>query len=124
MVVDDDPTNNMICEFTIKRFNKDAEIKIFTEAEKALIFIKENYGTSVEPMSTFLFLDINMPTMTGWEFLDAFSEFEESLKKQFSIYILSSSIEDFTKEAESYTSVQGFLSKPLKVSNLEPLANI
>lgn len=119
MVVDDDPTNNMICEFTIKRYNKDADIRIFTVSEKALIFIKENYGTNTEPMPTLLFLDINMPTMTGWEFLDIFSEFEESLKKQFSIYILSSSIEDFTKDLENYTNVQGFLSKPLKVSNLE-----
>ena len=122
MVVDDDPTNNMICEFTIKRFNKDADIRVFTVSEKALTFIKENYGTNAEPMPTLLFLDINMPTMTGWEFLDVFSEFEESLKKQFRIYILSSSIEDFTKDLENYTNVQGFLSKPLKVSNLEAVA--
>jgi hypothetical protein len=41
------------------------------------------------------------------------------LKDQFTIYILSSSIEDFTKEAETYSCIQGFLSKPLKVNNLE-----
>jgi hypothetical protein len=57
--------------------------------------------------------------MTGWEFLDVFTQFEESLKEPFTIHMLSSSIEDFTKEAEMYTCIQGFLSKPLKLINLE-----
>jgi CheY-like chemotaxis protein len=60
-----------------------------------------------------------MPTMTGWEFLDVFKQFEELVKEQFTIYILSSSIEDFTKEKEIYPCIQGFLSKPLKLINLE-----
>jgi two-component SAPR family response regulator len=122
MVVDDDATNNMICEFTIKRFCKDADIKSFTVPEKALTFIKEDYSTNPEAIATVLFLDINMPTMTGWEFLHTFSEFEDALKQQFSIYILSSSIEDFTEEADNYSNLQGFLSKPLKVDTLEKIA--
>jgi CheY-like chemotaxis protein len=119
MVVDDDATNNMICKFTIKRFDIDADIKMFTVPEKALSFIKEDYGKTSEAVPTVLFLDINMPTMTGWEFLDVFMQLDESLKEQFTIYILSSSIEDFTKEAEIYNCIQGFLSKPLKIINLE-----
>jgi CheY-like chemotaxis protein len=119
MVVDDDATNNMICKFTIKRFDIDADTIIFDVPEKALAFIKENYGKTTEAVPTVLFLDINMPTMTGWEFLDDFAQFEESLKEQFTIYILSSAIEDFTKEKEIYTCIQGFLSKPLKINNLE-----
>ncbi len=119
MVVDDDPTNNMICEFTIKRFNREAEIKMFTVPEDALAFIKEVYGSTSEALPTVLFLDVNMPTMTGWEFLDVFVQFVESVKEQFTIYILSSSIEDFTKEAKTYTCIQGFLSKPLNITNLE-----
>lgn len=119
MVVDDDATNNMICKFTIKRFDEEADIKIFDVPEKALAFIKENYGKTIEAVPTVLFLDINMPTMTGWEVLDDFVQFEESLKEQFTIYILSSAIEDFTKEKEIYPCIQGFLSKPLKIINLE-----
>lgn len=119
MVVDDDATNNMICEFIIKRFDKEAEIKVFDVPEDALAFIKDDYGKIDEAVPTILFLDVNMPTMTGWEFLDVFTQFEELLKYQFTIYILSSSIEDFTKEAEIYTCIQGFLSKPLKINHLE-----
>jgi CheY-like chemotaxis protein len=119
MVVDDDATNNMICKFIIKRFDKEADINIFTAPEEALAFIKKNYCKTSEAVPTVLFLDINMPTMTGWEFLDVFTQFEESLKEPFTIHMLSSSIEDFTKEAEMYTCIQGFLSKPLKLINLE-----
>lgn len=121
MVVDDDATNNMICEFTIKRYDKEAEIKLFTDPEKALGFIQKDYDPLVDRNPTILFLDLNMPTMTGWEFLDVFTNFDPWVKERFLIYILSSSIEDSTKEAEIYTFIQGFLSKPLKLSNLEEI---
>ena len=121
MVVDDDPTNNMICEFTIKRFDKEAEIKTFSIPEEALASIKMEYSTTSEALPTVLFLDVNMPTMSGWEFLDVFMQFDEWVKGQFTIYILSSSIEDFTKKAEIYPFIQGFLSKPLKLTHLEEI---
>lgn len=119
MVVDDDPTNNLISKFMIERFDKGADIKLFGVPEKALAFIEEVYGKAPEASPTVLFLDINMPTMTGWEFLDIFTQFEESLTRQFTIYILSSSTEYFTKEAEMYTCIQGFISKPLKIDSLD-----
>ncbi|WP_286761796.1 response regulator [Salegentibacter sp. UBA1130] len=123
MVVDDDPTNNMICEFTIKRFDSAGDIKIFSIPEEALSFIAEEYSVENKKRPTILFLDVNMPTMTGWEFLDEFLKFEESVKNQFTIYILSSSIEDFKEKAEIYTSIKGFISKPLKINNLEEIKN-
>lgn len=119
MVVDDDNTNNMICKFNIKRFDEEADIKIFSMPEEALAFIEEEYYSNSEEQPTILFLDVNMPTMTGWEFLDAFMEFDKFVKNQFTIYILSSSIEDFTEKAENYTIIQAFLSKPLNINNLE-----
>ncbi len=119
MVVDDDPINNMICKFTIKTFDRAAEIKIFTIPEKALAFIKEEYNTRIEAVPTVLFIDVNMHTMTSWEFLDIFMQFDKWVKDQFTIYILSSSIEDFSKETKIYPFIQGFLSKPLKTTHLE-----
>ncbi|SFG23323.1 CheY chemotaxis protein or a CheY-like REC (receiver) domain [Salegentibacter agarivorans] len=123
MVVDDDPTNNMICEFTIKRFDKDGDIKIFSTPEEALSFIAEEYNVEHSKQPTILFLDVNMPTMSGWEFIDEFLKFEESVKNQFTIYILSSSIEDFKEKAEIYSAIKGFISKPLKMNNLEEIKN-
>lgn len=123
MVVDDDPTSNMICEFTIKRFDKSGDIKIFSVPEDALDFINEEYSSDNEKQPTILFLDVNMPNMTGWEFLDEFLKFNEGVKNQFTIYILSSSIEDFKEKAEIYSSIKGFISKPLKINKLEEIQN-
>ena len=123
MVVDDDPTNNMICEFTIKRYDKDAQIKLFTNPEVALSWIKETCSGNKDESATVLFLDVNMPTMTGWEFLDEFNLLDSSVKDRFIIYILSSSIEDFQKEAELYPILAGFLSKPLKFDVIVGIMN-
>ncbi len=121
IVVDDDATNNMICEFTIKRMDKEADIKMFTLPEEALASIKKEYSTTSKIIPTVLFLDVNMPSMTGWEFLDVFMQFDKYIKEQFTIFILSSSIEDFTAKAGRYTFIKGFISKPLKLENLEEI---
>ena len=119
MVVDDDNTNNLICEFTIRGFDKQARITLHNKPEEALSEIRNTYDEPGRDSSTVLFLDINMPGMTGWEFLDAFNELSEQVKSQFTIYVLTSAIDDFSEEARLYPIVSGFLSKPLKKSDLE-----
>ncbi len=122
MVVDDDSMNNLICKFTILRFNAGATIALYTEPEIALTAIADIYSQSENPLPTVLFLDLNMPTMTGWEFLDAFITLDKAIQEQFTIYILSSSIDDVDKEkAESNPLVSGFLSKPLTHETIEQL---
>lgn len=119
LVVDDDTTNNLICEFTIMRYKKDAEITLFTNPEEALNFIENKIFK--EDCKVLMLLDINMPTMTGFEFLKEFDKFSAEIKEQYSIYILTSSIEDFSSQAISFPMVKGFLSKPLKQSYLEDI---
>ncbi len=121
IVVDDDKTNNLICDFTIKGFDPNAVVKLFTDPEEALIVIKEGYSRKEVVFPTILFLDVNMPSMSGWEFLDLFQEYDDNIKKQFKIFILTSSIEDFSDKARKYPFVGGFLSKPLKKDNIKKL---
>ncbi len=63
IIVDDDSLNNTICTMILEEALGDIEINEFTEPEKALLFIRENVNSP-----TILFLDINMPTLNGWEF--------------------------------------------------------
>lgn len=118
IVIDDDSTSNLICEFTIKKFDKDANIQLFWEPEAALFAIEKGLCIEGEPTNAILFLDVNMPAMTGFEFLDEFQKFPREIREQFIIYMLTSSIEDFSEQAEQYPFVAGFLSKPLKVNDL------
>ena len=69
-----------------------------------------------------VFLDLNMPVMNGWEFLDEYEKIKSLVQKETSIYMLSSSVyNDDIKKAETYTSVKKFISKPLTLEKLENL---
>lgn len=114
MVVDDNPTNNLLCKFVIRKVKEDSELHIFPNPEDALAYIKENNVIKDEDNVTLLFLDINMPFMTGWEFLEEYKNFDKGIHKQFIIYMLSSSIDKRDQEkAEINPFVSGFISKPL-----------
>lgn len=122
IIVDDDPTSNLICDFNIKRFDPTACVKSFLEPEEALEFIKQSYNKDEEDtLQTLLLLDVNMPSMTGFDFLKRFDTFSANVKAAFCIYMLTSSIEDFSEKAEGFPTVTGFLSKPLKISHLEEI---
>ncbi|WP_424494375.1 response regulator [Salinimicrobium sp. GXAS 041] len=123
IVIDDDSTNNLICNYTIKRFDREANVRLFEKPENALQVISKEYANLSEARPTVLFLDINMPSMTGWEVLEEFKNFDNEIREQFKIYMLSSSIEDLTQERDQYPFLAGFISKPLKVEKLQDLFN-
>lgn len=116
LVIDDDSTSNLICDFTIQRFDRMAIRDLFTSPEEALIHLRKKGNTAT---ATILFLDVNMPTMSGFEFLRQFQKLDEEVKKQYLIYMLTSSIEDFSVQAKEFAVVKDFLSKPMKLAYLE-----
>ena len=122
IVVDDDPMNNLICKHIIHKYNGGAEILIFTEPEKALKMIVETFDGITENPETVLFLDINMPSMNGWEFLNEFENFTKKIQQQISIYILSSSIDQSDRDkAEINSLVKGYISKPLSLDSMNEI---
>lgn len=115
IVVDDDPMNNLICKHIIQKYNQGAEIQVFTDPKKALEMI-EKFDDSSENPDIVLFLDINMPSMSGWEFLNEFENFAVKIQQQISIYMLSSSIDQTDKDKANVNSlVKGYISKPLSL---------
>lgn len=118
IVVDDDSFNNMICRMIIEDALGEVEINEFTEPEEGLLFIQQNIKSPAV-----LFLDINMPTLTGWEFLEHYDKFDEEVKTHVSVYILSSSLDWRDKDKASANKyVKGFLSKPLEFETVISIA--
>lgn len=114
IVIDDDVLNNMICKITLEMALGAVQVETFSNAEIALEFIRTNYEDVTDDAVTLILLDINMPIMSGWEFLDSFDAFSDEIKKQFRIYLLSSSVDDRDKEkAKQNRNVIDYLSKPL-----------
>jgi CheY-like chemotaxis protein len=118
IVIDDDPINNRICEKVINYVFPEAEVQTFTDPETAIAYIKALYSGTTERQAT-LFLDINMPTLSGWEFLEVFEGFDAQLKERFKIFMLSSSVDQRDKDqAAKNKNVSGYLEKPLNRESL------
>ena len=91
-----------------------AVVKTFELPESGLEYIQTTYRFVQNASPTVLFLDLNMPTMTGWEFLESFEQFEDEVKKRIHIHILSSSVDEGDKErAAANKYVKAYLTKPL-----------
>lgn len=118
IVVDDDSTNNLICEMLFHKYDAEANVTVFQQPEEALEYIRFSKTSLTE---TLLFLDVNMPTMSGWEFLDEFFTYDPELIKNIRIYILSSAIHDFAEERSIYPLVLDFKSKPLRLNDLSEI---
>ena len=115
IVVDDDAISNLICRRIIKNAFPKADVQEFLDPDTALVYIKSVYSKHDVPHAV-LFLDINMPTITGWEFLEAFERFDTRVKEHLEIYMLSSSVANSDKErAAGNKNVLGYIEKPLSM---------
>jgi two-component SAPR family response regulator len=124
IVVDDDSVNNMICRKIIGHVLPDANIRTFLDPDSALFYIESTYANP-DSLDAVVFLDINMPTLTGWEFLDAYEKFDTRVKEHLKVYMLSSSIDPLeTERAARNNNVCDFFSKPLTRKCVERICSI
>jgi CheY-like chemotaxis protein len=85
----------------------------YTEAGNAIEFLAQN-NTNPELIPDVILLDLNMPVVDGWDFLEKFDAIKPSLVKEIRIFIVSSSVDEKDiSRSQSYVSVKGFISKPL-----------
>jgi CheY-like chemotaxis protein len=113
VLVDDDAINNMLSEILIEDLYPTAKIISFTDPDDGIDYFTTYYSDENKE-TTFLFLDINMPLMTGWEFLEILDK--KGIKKNDSLYIymLSSSVNHIDlKKSEQNPNIVNFVEKPL-----------
>jgi CheY-like chemotaxis protein len=112
IIVDDDLFCNTLGAMIIKKTLGETDVTVFDMPERGLAYIRNKPRNSFG--STILLLDINMPTITGWEFLQVLGSFGDEIKPPLSIYMLSSSINQQDRDkADANKFVKGFISKPL-----------
>jgi CheY-like chemotaxis protein len=121
LLIDDSESDNFYHARKIKKMGITDNIHICYSGEEALDYLKSELE-GIHPQPTLIFLDINMPGMNGWEFLEEYEQLEVSQKGEVVLTMLSNSIDERDRErSQQYKSVHGFYSKPL---NEEYLANI
>lgn len=123
ILIDDNEDDNFFHSRVIKKSDCAETILSFTNAEKALVHLLGL--TDSEDFPTVIFLDINMPGMNGWEFMDEFTKNGLGEKMKSIIYILSTSDNpDDIAKADSYKHLAGFRTKPMDYNMLEGICQI
>lgn len=125
MLVDDDEINNFITVKLIRKAYPDAVLSTFLNGRLAIDRLKNIFQQMPENIPDYILLDINMPVMNGWEFLEEYKTLNLDPDKKITIYILSSSVfsNDIDK-AKSYESVANFISKPLNLEAIKEVFSI
>lgn len=129
LLVDDDSGTNFINKMILEKSSFTKRIEIVLNGKEAIDFIKNNpnngniKGQKIEQL--LIFLDINMPVMDGWSFLEAFRDLTDEQKQNITIIMLSASLNPADKlKADNYSEISGFYSKPLSFGTVKDILNI
>jgi CheY-like chemotaxis protein len=125
MLVDDNEMDNFINQKIIESSLFAKNIYISTNGISALEFLKNILATenlAEEIMPNVIFIDINMPLMDGFQFIDEFLKLPEKIKKKTKLVILTTSINNDDKgRALKYGNKVTFISKPLNEESLSTI---
>lgn len=119
LVIDDDDINIFIIKKIVEKTGFDIDMVAKSNGKLAIDYLEEVTAQNAA-FPHLILIDINMPVMNGWEFIEAYEELD--FKKDADLYILSSSVyENDIEKTKSYKSVKGFISKPLSMERLTEL---
>ena len=126
-VIDDDAIYQIIISKIIERSKMFSSITSFKNGKEALDTLHNvvnDTQENIQILPDIILLDINMPVMDGWEFMEKMSLIKSKFKKGITVYIVSSSIavEDKNK-SKTYIDILGYLSKPITVNDLILIAS-
>ncbi|MDP1745164.1 MAG: response regulator, partial [Bacteroidota bacterium] len=118
-IIDDEEINQFILSTIIKNLNSEIKILSFNNGEVALNSLTQSL-VSKEDIPDIILLDINMPVMGGWQFMDEFVKLQ--IGKKTAIYIItSSSSPDDKKKAKTYSDISDFLTRPIATNTLKEI---
>ncbi len=123
IIIDDDPIHQKIVQIILKKQDTFDEIDSYTEAEIAVEMLEEN-AKNRDNLPDVILLDLNMPVMDGWDFLESFEKIKNKLLKTIKIFVVTSSVDEKDKSrAKQYNSVVDYITKPLSDESVKKIVN-
>ncbi len=119
-VIDDDKIYRYTIETYIALLKLATTIKTFADGEEAIESIKQNLS-SPDNLPDVILLDVNMPIMDGWDFVEEF-EALNNIPKEITLYMVSSSIDERDRErAQKNSQITDYIIKPITEEQLVKL---
>src|SRR5688500_5523222 len=115
MLIDDDAICNLISKKTLERMGIDSEITVALNGAEAMDILNKS-AKKTESYPDIIFLDLNMPVMDGFEFLDAFNNSFNIPKKGIDIVVVTSSDDPTDIRKIQERGVKHYITKPLSES--------
>lgn len=120
-VIDDDEIYQFTIRHNVLKLNNQNAVLSFTNGQQAVDFFASHQNNTAN-WPDVIFLDINMPTMDGWAFLDAFEPIALAAKQSITLFVVSSSIDEIDyNRAKSIPLVHDYIIKPLTLEKLQSL---
>jgi CheY-like chemotaxis protein len=118
-IIDDDEIFQFTTKIKFEKLGLVEDVMIFNDGEEAIQFIQSG---NKEDMPEILLLDINMPIVDGWDFLELFEKVPKEKKQMMEILMLSSSINpDDVKRAEANAYVVDYITKPISDADVKKI---
>lgn len=113
VIIDDDPIDHFLMQHMLQD-NSFFDSTTYTMDGALLLDYMEENKLNKDALPDVIFLDLNMPHFSGWDFLDRLQALYPSLNKKTKVHILTSSIRPVDKERSTkYPFIQSYINKPL-----------
>jgi len=119
--IDDDKIYQYTVSRTIKMQALAHQVLLFNDGEEAMDYLTGHSDLSGQ-LPDVIFLDINMPIMNGWQFLDEYASLKPRLPKPITIYMVTSSVDPEDRiHASRIAEISDYIVKPVKPEILKSL---
>jgi CheY-like chemotaxis protein len=120
-IIDDDRVFQKITWMKITRNNYARKVLMFSDGDQAMRFISEN-SNKTDELPDIILLDLNMPVMDGWDFMDAFVKLRPRIGKKITIFVATSSVNpEDQRRAIEVSAVSDYVIKPISDASLKRL---
>ncbi|MFC3415359.1 response regulator [Algoriphagus hitonicola] len=122
LIIEDDHSFHMILKKTFFALDPNLTIHSFFDGLDAIEYVRDPMEEDERAYKSIILLDLTMPILDGWGFLDLFHNLPKSIKEHYTIFIVSSSINKSDRDrALTYDCVKNYYSKPLLVADFNQI---
>jgi CheY-like chemotaxis protein len=121
--IDDDPIDHFLMKHILRGKNY-FDTTTYTIYGSLVLDYIEEHKSDPEKLPDMIFVDLNMPLFSGWDFLKRMEQMQNEISKDIPVFVISSSLRpDDMATSSKYSFVQDFISKPVNSEEIERIVN-